>query len=271
MAASAVPWFSLTYLDRHKLRGEGDALREPSGLALCPDGSALWTVSDDSRHLVLIDPEGQPIPGRSFRTGEEGLEALALDPAGRILHAVQEDTTTLLSLDLEDQRVVQRQPLAAMEGYAAVAELFEQGPANKGLEGLSVHSGSGALFALKEGQPRLMLEIAPDLSAIRHVRRLGPGQGFVDSVISDAELDLSGLCHQPGGDRFWIISDRASRLFLYDWQNDAVIQSALLAYGRRGELHCIDKAEGVAVDPQRQRLYVVSDSEARLYVFDLRH
>jgi len=39
---------------------------------------------------------------------------------------------------------------------------------------------------------------------------------------------VSDLCYEHSRDRFWIVSDRARRLFLYDWHRNAVIQSALL-------------------------------------------
>ena len=62
----------------------------------------------------------------------------------------------------------------------------------------------------------------------------------------------------------------AKRLFLYDLDQGQVIQSAALGYEKDGEFREIEKAEGVAVDAEHHRLYVVSDAEARLYVFDLR-
>ncbi|CAD7855897.1 MAG: hypothetical protein [Olavius algarvensis Gamma 1 endosymbiont] len=48
------------------------------------------------------------------------------------------------------------------------------------------------------------------------------------------------------------------------------MQSARLGYGNKGKYREIEKAEGVAIDPDTHRLYVVSDKEARLYVFDIR-
>ena len=48
------------------------------------------------------------------------------------------------------------------------------------------------------------------------------------------------------------------------------MQSCKLGYGHDGEYQEIEKAEGVAIDPEANRLNVVSDEEARLYVFDIR-
>ena len=57
---------------------------------------------------------------------------------------------------------------------------------------------------------------------------------------------------------------------MYDWKANKVMQSARLGYGNKGKYREIEKAEGVAIDPDTHRLYVVSDKEARLYVFDIR-
>ena len=94
--------------------------------------------------------------------------------------------------------------------------------------------------------------------------------GFRDTEVSADEIDFSDLCYDQSRDCFWIISDEAKRLFLYDWKRNKVIQSAKLGYGKDGEYQEIEKAEGVAIDPDTNRLYVVSDEEARLYVYDIR-
>jgi uncharacterized protein YjiK len=99
---------------------------------------------------------------------------------------------------------------------------------------------------------------------------LNEENGFRDPEVGAEELDFSDLCYDPSRDRFWIISDKAKRLFLYDWKGDAVVQSATLGYGKDGEYREIEKAEGVAIDTDTNRLYVVSDEETRLYVFDIR-
>jgi uncharacterized protein YjiK len=74
---------------------------------------------------------------------------------------------------------------------------------------------------------------------------------------------------QRGVSQLWTAT-KARRLFLYDRDQNQMIQSAALGFEKDGEFQEIEKAEGVAVDPQSNRLYVVSDEEARLYVFDIR-
>ena len=48
-------------------------------------------------------------------------------------------------------------------------------------------------------------------------------------------------------------------MFVYDWSGDQVVASIALDE--------IEKAEGVALDPGANRLYVVSESDVELYVY----
>ena len=48
-----------------------------------------------------------------------------------------------------------------------------------------------------------------------------------------------------------------------------MVTSAPLSYSRKGKLKGVKKAEGVDYDPVTDRLYVMSDKEARLYVFQV--
>jgi uncharacterized protein YjiK len=115
-----------------------------------------------------------------------------------------------------------------------------------------------------------MIEISKDLESILGAHVLDATNGFVDDELDGAEIDFSGIEYDTTRSMFWIVSDRAKRLFLYDWDSNLVIQSAALGFEDDGEFREIEKAEGIAVDPQSNRLYVVSDQEARLYVFDVR-
>ena len=83
------------------------------------------------------------------------------------------------------------------------------------------------------------------------------------------KLDFSGIVYDQNRKHFWIVSDKGQRLFLYDWKQNQVIQSFTLGYGANGEYKEIKKAEGVAIDPDSNRLFVVSDKEARLYVYNI--
>ncbi|MDJ0943693.1 MAG: SdiA-regulated domain-containing protein [Kiloniellales bacterium] len=258
--------FSLTFLARNKI----DGVTQPSGLALAGDCGGLWTISDKKNEIFKLDLEGEVIDDESFEGPVEELEGIALDHSGGFLLVVDEDSNEIVKFALADQAVADRRRLDQMAGFDQVAAAFAQGDPNKGLEGIAWNGDTGTVFVLKEGEPGLLLEISADLRTIRSHRTLDGQNGFRDPGLDDDEIDFSGIFYDQSRRAFWIVSDKAQRLFLYDWAGNAVVQSATLGYGREGKYREIEKAEGVAVDPKSKRLYVVSDDEERLYVFDIR-
>lgn len=263
---------SLTCLQRHKIKDKGAGLTEPSGLTLAADGDGLWTVSDDTKRIFRLGLDGTLDRKRSFKIPIKGLEGLALGPSGTLLYAVCEDSNEVIAIDLAEREIVNRRRLAEMAGYDAIAAFFEDDPepGTKGLEGLTWNSHSGSLFALKEGDPGLMIEVTPGLRKIRGHARLNSANGFIDPGSEVEKVDYSGVCYDPTRGLFWIVSDKARRVFLHDARADEVVHSAPLGYNAAGKYKEVKKAEGVAYDASAGRLYVVSDKEVRLYVFDVR-
>ena len=64
-------------------------------------------------------------------------------------------------------------------------------------------------------------------------------------------------------------SDQARWLFQYNWTHETLLQCRSLAMSTGDKQKKIRKPEGVAFDPHRNRMYVVSDRDADLYVFKL--
>ena len=56
----------LELLSRHRIRDPGLGLNEPSGLTLNADGSALYTVSDDTKAIFRLDLKGRVSVSDSF-------------------------------------------------------------------------------------------------------------------------------------------------------------------------------------------------------------
>ncbi len=263
--------FGLTYLDRFDVEDEDAGLDEPSGLALSANGDALWTVDDEHGKIFEIDLEGELLDERALAIADEDLEGLAFDPASGTFALVRETPPEILLVDGASNRPIARRRLSEMRGFGAIERYFSgDDAADVGLEGVTFHAERGSLFVLKEHSPGLLIELSRDLQAIRSVRVLGAANGFLDDDVEPHRIDFSGLHHDPARDAFWIVSDRARRLYLYDRDQDHVLQSAALGYARGGAYREIEKAEGVTVDPGAHRLYAVSDDESRLYVFDLR-
>lgn len=267
--STAKPSVRLTYLKHFDIEYKAAGLREPSGLALSGSMEALWTVSDNKKRIFQLTLEGDLQPTASFDVPEKGLEGIALTPDEKFLLMVQEERNEILKIDVATRSVEDRRRLADMVGYENVAGYLSDAGSNKGLEGITWNRDSDTLFVLKEGLPGLLIEVSSDLQTILGHKLLNAENGFRDDVSAE-KLDFSGMDYDAKRSLFWIVSDKGQRIFLYDWQSNRVLDSTPLAYRRAdGSAREIEKAEGIAIDAENNLLYVVSDSEARLYVFDI--
>ena len=261
--------FRLELIQRQRISDGGLGLSEPSGLTLNADGTALYSVSDDTRAIFRMDLNGRVSTSESFSVSAIGLEGIALSSDGRRLLVVQEETNAVISIDLASRRELKQSPLAAMANYADIAKHFPARPDNKGLEGITVNSRDQHVFVVKEGRPGLLIELDPDCSTILSSRLLTAANGFSHPRIGPRKLDFSGLSYDSRSDTIWVASDKGQCLFHYDWKRDQVLQRLDLEFNDDGKSRRVRKAEGVAVDPERGRVYVVSDRDAELYVFKL--
>lgn len=100
----------LELLSRHRIRDPGLGLNEPSGLTLNRDGSALYTVSDDTKAIFSLDLKGRVSVADSFFIGLDDLEGIAICRDERELLVVQEATNSLVVVDLYTRRERSRHP-----------------------------------------------------------------------------------------------------------------------------------------------------------------
>jgi uncharacterized protein YjiK len=262
--------FSLRFVESRKIHDGGSGFTEPSGLGLARSGSAMWSVSDDTEMVFSLDLNGNVRPGASFPLDSTDLEGIAVDGPGRYILAVQESGNRIHVIDVETRRLIGTRAISEMAGYDEIGALIAAPSGNKGLEGITIDAERGTVFLIIEGEPRLLLIVAPDLSEISEYRDLSAAAGFADPDTPDKKLDVSGLSHDPGGNDLWIVSDQAGRVFRYDLENGRATSAALL-YRKDGEVKRIKKAEGVAYDAEARRLYVVNDraKKSRLFVFEV--
>ena len=258
----------LKLIDEHRVLDKAAGLNEPSGLTLNADGTALYTVSDDTKAVFCLDLKGRMNVSDSFFIGVDDLEGIAISADGRQLLMVQEETNAIITADLESRREISRRPLAGMENYSSISHLFPNPPDNKGLEGITVNTRNNHIFVVKEGRPGVLIEVSEDQSTILQSRLLSAENGFAHPSVGPEKLDFSGLSYDAQRDTIWITSDKGQCLFHYDWQEDRVLQRLDLTTEDHGKGR-IRKSEGVAIDPVRNRLYVVSERDGRLYVYKI--
>jgi len=233
------------------------------------DGSALYTVSDDTKAIFRLDLKGRVSVSDSFFIGLDDLEGIALRGDDSELLVVQERSNSVVVVDLSSRRERYRRPLSAMTNYDTIAHHFPDPPDNNGLEGITVNTRNNHVVVVKERQPGLLIELDSTLTTILSTRVLQASQGFMHPELKAEKLDFSGLSYDSSSDTLWIVSDKGRCLFQYDWAGDTVLQRLDLTISTGDKPKQIRKPEGVAFDHGRERMYVVSDRDADLYVFKL--
>jgi len=205
-------------------------ITEPSGLSLGQNRSSLYTVSDASGMVYHLQTNGQIIEILKFRGND--LEGVAYDSLQKVLWVVEEGRRNLVQLDLKGNEQA-RYPIDF------------PGPANSGLEGVAV-APPHTLAVLNEKKPPRFLLLNANYEI---AKEYAPG----------ITGDYSGLCADTLAGRWWILSDQDAALFLWDI-NRGFIKKYYLG---------LKKGEGLAIDFTKHIVYVVSDSESKLYLFRL--
>jgi uncharacterized protein YjiK len=264
MAASppAAAEGALRFIERTKIADHKAGFTEPSGLAHDEQGG-FWSVSDDAPAIFGLSAGGEVERSRTHAADAKDLEGVAADPARGRLLAVAEKTAEIVILTLSDGRVARR-PLLGLDGFGDVAGAFNG--ADDGLEGIAVHPETGAVFIVKERNPRLLLELTPELDRIRGVLALTAAIGFADDEADDDQLDVSGLAVDPGRGGLWIVSDTGARAFLLDLKTLTARSWPLFRDDTKNAKRIRD-AEGVALSDDGTVLSVVTDrgETSRLY------
>lgn len=124
-------------------------------------------------------------------------------------------------------------------------ELDDVDDGNSGIEGLAFDD-DGHLFVAKEKDPARIYELDTDTEVI-------------DVTRIDFADDLSALAFNPDDGHLYALSDEEHALFRLDKN---------LSKKTKWELP-IDHPEGIAFDDDGTTVYIASDSEERLYVFEL--
>ena len=95
----------LELLSRHRIRDPGLGLNEPSGLTLNANGSALYTVSDETKAIFRLDLKGRVSVSDSFFIGLDDLEGIALRGDDSELLVVQERSNSVVVVSVESSSI----------------------------------------------------------------------------------------------------------------------------------------------------------------------
>lgn len=263
------PELQLELLEHHSIKDAASGLNEPSGLALSRQGSSLYTVSDDTKIIFNLDLQGKIIPQSSFLIDVKDLEGLAVTADDKTILAVQEDSNSIIQFNIDNKKEILRTHLSAMSNYDQIAGFFNAKTQNKGLEGITINFNNDHIFVVKEAEPGLLIELDSDCNTIISTCQLSEKYGFKHPRINSKKLDFSGLSYDHSRDTIWITSDKGECLFHFDWNKKKVLNRLDLPRDSEIQSKRVAKSEGIAFDPINQRLYIVSERECELYIYQL--
>ena len=210
----------------------------PSGLALDADPERLWTVSDQSGGRVYqISLTGEIIK-ELFYSGDD-MEGITYDPGSGTLWIVEERM----------RQIVQLGPIGQILQRISVD--IGQEIENDGPEGIAFNTLTGHFYVANEKNPMVIMELDTSMEIIS-VTDIAFEGGFAMS-------DISGLFHEPERNELWIVSDISQKIVVTDTGLNPIRWYHL----------DVNKPEGIAVDLQRGRVYIVSDQDDRLYTYEL--
>ena len=208
-------------------------VREPSDLCLDRDGVHWWTVSDNTGLVYKLRLSDCAVVGTLGYHGVDP-EGIWQDPADGTLYVTEELTREIVHMD-STGRVLSKVAVAGLGGDA-----------NSGLEGITSGPVTGSFFVTQEKNPARLVEVdsAGTVLALHDVSYVG---------------DLSGVTHDPRNGQLVVVSDESRRVCWTTLAGDLVSSWRIP----------VIKAEGIAIDTTRSRVYVVSDREEKFYEFRL--
>ena len=207
-------------------------VQEPSGLSLDPDGQHLWMVSDTKETAYKTNLKGKVVA--KVKIKGKDLEGIATTPGGDTLIVVDESKQVVRWFDLNGEQIKRVKIDIPADG-------------NSGLEGIDVNPKNGDIYVVNEKSPRILL----------HLDR----NGIVLKRYAIAALsDISSVLYNPINDRIWLMSDIDRKIMIFNKSMKPVVQIPI----------DIIQMEGMAIDFEQKILYIISDREEELHVFQLK-
>jgi uncharacterized protein YjiK len=216
---------------------------EASGLGLSNGQNALWSISDGELKVYKLNLNGTsagsfvPTPVNTGSTVTsvdfEGV-TFAPPPPGNLddhfIYVANEAANAILPVNYSTQKYYAQARLSNMSGYTTVdcagggkvASEFSGSDANSGLEGIT---WDGTYFyVIKEKDPGLIIKVSANLTTI-----------LACKVLSlPSATDYSDISYDPTRDLFWIASDEAENVYLYNWSTNSMVKG--WQCGTKGDL-----------------------------------
>ena len=200
---------------------------EPSGLAVNSAGNVLYTVSDNTAQVYKLSTTGSVIQTFSYQGND--LEGVSTFTGNKLLLA-EERTKEIVEFDMTT-------------GVSSKHKInYENNSDNSGMEGIAYDNTSNTIFILNEKDPGKLLRLRTDFTVMAEYDL-------------NFAIDYSGIFYESSSNNLWIVSD----------QNKTINKCTLTGELIKKYSISVTQAEGIAI--ANDKIYVVSDAEAKLYVF----
>ena len=203
---------------------------EPSGLDLTYTESGFWTVSDENSTVYKLNNWGKI--EKCFTVKGIDLEGVS----------VVDDKT--IAVVLERVREIALLDTSGNELKRIKVDL--EGELNKGLEGISYDPENKKFFLLNEKDPCLLLSFGENLNELSR-----------DTL--NFKKDASGIHFDAKNKLLWILSDESQCITKCDLKGNPIKKYYI----------SVPQPEGITIDAEGKKIYIVSDINNALYVFNL--
>lgn len=200
---------------------------EPSGLAINSSGNILYTVSDNTNKVYKMSTTGVILQTYDF-VGND-LEGICSYTNGKLLLA-EERTKRIIELTIAT---------GVNTGHQMA---YDNNEANSGMEGIIYNGNENIIYFLNEKDPGKLFKVNSSFN-------------ILNSYNLNFANDYSGMFYEASTDILWIVSDESQSI------NKCTTEGELLDSFSIN----VNKPEGIAL--ANNKIYVVSDSQETLYVF----
>ena len=204
---------------------------ETSDLSFGSSADILYTVSDRTAKVYKITAKGKVLSELAY-TGSDLEGVCYVD--NQSLYVAEERLRTIIKLDLQGNQLIQK------------AIPVEKNDENQGLEGISYATFNKHFYILNEKNPDLLIETDENLNVLKSYPLSFAG-------------DYSGICVDNVNQQLWIVSDESASVCRCTMKGE-LIESYRIP---------VTNPEGIAYNPETNELFIISDSEARLYLFQI--
>jgi len=214
-----------------------DDVGEPSGLSYDKVNNQLFSVSD-SDDIFRLSTKGKVLDTYDFSADLEGVTNYNI--ANTLLIAI-EDTYELIEYNY-----------ITKESTTHKMDYDNQDDPGSGIEGVTYNPTNGEIYFLNEKDPAALIVANSNFNVTNEYRLTFSG-----------DLSASSYVEETGF--LWLGSDEESTIYKCNTQGN--VFETFTMEDSDGDL--LDKLEGIAVDYDNQLLYVITDGDAKLYVYQI--